>query len=91
MPCNHRTASSTLGHDLITGNRDRRTMMGQQSLADRSTDPSAKGAFSIAEAALTRDITGGDTGFEPVTSSVSGQNLCLGIQASMHLEHVEGG
>jgi hypothetical protein len=29
MPCNHRTASSTLGHDLITGNHDRRHF-GQQ-------------------------------------------------------------
>ena len=25
----------------------------------------------------------GDTGFEPVTSSVSGQNLCLGMAASV--------
>ncbi len=34
--------------------------------------------------ALTRpNCLVGDTGFEPVTSSVSGQNLCLGVRASM--------
>jgi hypothetical protein len=28
----------------------------------------------------------GDTGFEPVTSSVSGQNPCVGMQASVASE-----
>ncbi len=45
--------------------------IGPQSLADRSTDPGAKRARMVANRSLTRGVTVGDTGFEPVTSSVS--------------------
>jgi hypothetical protein len=45
--------------------------IGRQSLADRSTDPGAKRARMVANRSLTRGDTVGDTGFEPVTSSVS--------------------
>ena len=39
---------------------------------------SAKPARKGSNGRLTRGFLVGDTGFEPVTSSVSGQSLCLG-------------
>jgi hypothetical protein len=43
------------------------------SAADRSADPSAKRGGNAVKGSLTRAFFVGDTGFEPVTSSVSGK------------------
>jgi hypothetical protein len=61
----------------------RRQAIGRQGLAHRSTDPSAQAIGWVANEWLTRSFFVGDTGFEPVTSSVSGQNLCPGTPASV--------
>jgi hypothetical protein len=67
-----------------------RQAIGRQGLADRSTDPSAAGAREVATGWLTRAFFVGDTGYEPVTFSVSGQNLCSGMRASVASGACEG-
>src|SRR5688572_1328302 len=52
--------------------------IGRQFLADRSTDLGAKRLHNVANKWLTRAFFVGDTGFEPVTSSVSGQKALVG-------------
>jgi hypothetical protein len=52
--------------------------IGRQFLADRSTDLGAKRLHNVANGWLTRAFFVGDTGFEPVTSSVSGQKALVG-------------
>jgi hypothetical protein len=61
----------TLGARHQRALRWRRQAIGRHSLADRSTDPSGERACMVANGWLTRPFFVGDTGFEPVTSSVS--------------------
>ena len=64
--------------------------IGRHSLADRSTDLSANARPRSQTRRSLGVLLVGDTGFEPVTSSVSGQNLCLGMRGSGGPERAQG-